>query len=54
MNYNLNLVHLFLLLPFAGIAGVRNDALDLNVQLNDASRIIYAVRHLYRLNRAIK
>ncbi|CAB4280563.1 unnamed protein product [Prunus armeniaca] len=37
-----------------GIAGVRNDALDLNVQLNDASRIIYVVRHLYRLNRAIK
>ncbi|XP_020420359.1 beta-glucosidase 13 [Prunus persica] len=37
-----------------GIAGVRNDALDLNVQLNDASRIIYVVRHLYRLNKAIK
>ncbi|PQM37278.1 beta-glucosidase 24-like [Prunus yedoensis var. nudiflora] len=37
-----------------GIAGVRNDALDLNVQLNDVSRIIYVVRHLYRLNKAIK
>ncbi|BFG32361.1 hypothetical protein CerSpe_186350 [Prunus speciosa] len=37
-----------------GIAGFRNDALDLNVQLNDASRIIYVVRHLYRLNKAIK